>query len=133
MIPSVENLMSKKIISIAAEKSVLKAAEEMAGNEIGSLLVTRKGDYVGIITEVDIVRKVVAKGMSPANVSVVTVMSSPLITIEADQSVVDANDLMEQKKVRHIGVTKKGEIIGVLSVRDLLHPLWDMEQEASGF
>ncbi len=129
MIPSVEKLVSKKIFSIAEEKSVLEAAEEMAGNEIGSLLVTREGIYVGIITEVDIVRKVVAKEMSPAQVSVATVMASPLITIEANQSVVDANDLMEQRKVRHLGVTRKGEIIGVLSVRDLLHPLY-VEQEA---
>ena len=59
-------------------------------------------------------------------------MASPLITIEANESVVDANDLMEQKKVRHLGVTRKGEIIGILSVRDLLHPLY-VEQEASGF
>ena len=132
MIPSVEKLVSKKIFSISEEKSVLEAAEEMAGNEIGSLLVTRKGNYVGIITEVDIVRKVVAKGISPAQDSVATVMASPLITIEANESVVDANDLMEQKKVRHLGVTRKGEIIGILSVRDLLHPLY-VEQEASGF
>ena len=132
MIPSVEKLVSKKIFSISEEKSVLEAAEEMAGNEIGSLLVTREGSYVGIITEVDIVRKVVAKEMSPAHVSVATVMASPLITIEANESVVDANDLMEQKKVRHLGVTRKGEIIGVLSVRDLLHPLY-VEQETSGF
>lgn len=132
MIPSVEKLVSKKIFSISDQKSVLEAAEEMAGNEIGSLLVTRKGRYVGIITEVDIVRKVVAKGISPDDVSVATVMASPLITIEASESVVDANDLMEQKKLRHLGVTRKGEIVGVLSVRDLLHPLY-VEQEASGF
>lgn len=132
MIPSVEKLMSKGVCSIASERSVKEAAEKMTENKIGSLLVIRKGGYVGIITEVDIVRKVVAKGIDPSTLSVGKAMASPLITIEADQSVVDANDLMEQENVRHIGVTKKGKIIGVVSVRDFFHPLW-MEQEASGF
>lgn len=59
-------------------------------------------------------------------------MTFPLITIEANQSVIDANDLMEPEKVRHLVVTRKGEIVGILSVRCLLHPLYG-EQEASGF
>jgi CBS domain-containing protein len=81
---------------------------------------------------------VVAKGIDPAATTVRTVMTSPLITIEADRSVLDANDLMEQKKIRHIGVTRNGKIIGMVSIRDFLHPLdvkeqADVEQKASGF
>lgn len=132
MIPVVEALMSKKIYSIASEKSVLEGAKEMARREIGSLLVIREGEYIGIITEVDILRKVVAKGVDPAAVSVEAVMTSPLITVEADLPVVDANDVMEKKKVRHLGVTRDRKIIGVVSVRDFLHPL-EIEQEASRF
>jgi CBS domain-containing protein len=132
MVPVVEKLMSKKIYSIAAEKSVLEGAKEMARKKIGSLLVTGEGKYIGIITEVDILREVVAKEIDPATVSVETVMTSPLITVEADLPVIDANDVMERKKVRHLGVTRDREVIGVVSVRDFLHPL-DMEQESSRF
>jgi CBS domain-containing protein len=132
MIPAVEKLMTPEIYSITSERSVKAAAEEMAESEIGSLLVNREGDYIGIITEGDIVRKVVAKGMDPSTLSVEKAMTSPLITIEVDRSIVDANDLMEKKKVRHLGVTKKGKIIGVISVRDLLQPLYK-EQKMTGF
>lgn len=137
MLPAIEKLMSTKIYSIGSEKNVRSAAEEMARNQIGSLLVTQEGNYTGIITEVDIIRKVVAKGIDPAATTVRTVMTSPLITIEADRSVLDANDLMEQKKIRHIGVTRNGKIIGMVSIRDFLHPLSveqpSAEQKASGF
>jgi len=138
MLPTVEKLMTTKIYSIGSEMNVRHAAEEMARNRIGSLLVTQEGNYTGIITEVDIIRKVVAKGIDPAATPVKTVMTSPLITIEADRSVLDANDLMERKKIRHIGVTRNGKIIGMVSIRDFLHPLdvkeqADVEQQASGF
>lgn len=137
MLPTIEKLMSTKIYSIGSEKNVRSAAEEMARNQIGSLLVTQEGNYTGIITEVDIIRKVVAKGIDPAATTIRTVMTSPLITIEADRSVLDANDLMEQKKIRHIGVTRNGKIIGMVSIRDFLHPLSveqpSAEQKASGF
>jgi signal-transduction protein with cAMP-binding, CBS, and nucleotidyltransferase domain len=131
MFPTVEDLTSKKIYSIQPRKSVLEAAEEMALKEIGSLLVKYDESYIGIITEVDIIRKVVAKRRDPATLFVETVMTSPLITIEADRSVVEANDVMEQQKIRHLGVTKNGVVIGLVSVRDFLHPL-NLKQ-AGGF
>lgn len=138
MLPTIEKLMSTQIYSIGSERSVRHAAEEMARNQVGSLLITQEGSYVGIITEVDIIRKVVAKGIDPAATSVKTVMTSPLITIEADRSVLEANDLMEEKKIRHIGVTRNGKIVGIVSIRDFLHPLAveqpsDAERRASGF
>jgi CBS domain-containing protein len=131
MLPTIEHLISGKIYSITSEKSVREAAEEMARKKIGSLLVLHEGAYIGILTEVDIIRKVVAEGIDPAALSVKKIMTSPVITIEADRSVVDANDLMEKKKIRHLAVTRNGVIIGLVSIRDFLHPL-DVEQ-ASGF
>jgi CBS domain-containing protein len=123
MIPSVEGLMTKMTVAVTPETSVEECAIEMARKEIGSLLVKKGGEYIGIITEVDILRKVVAQRRSPSSVSVEEVMVAPLITIEADQSLVDANMLMEKRRVRHLGVCRYGEVIGMISVRDLLHPL----------
>lgn len=137
MLPNIEKLMSRKIYSIDSQRTVRHAAETMARNRIGSLLVAEEGDYIGIITEVDIIRKVVAKGLDPDTTPVRTVMSAPLVTIEADQPIVDANDLMERKQIRHLGVTRNGKVIGMVSIRDFLHPLnlgeSEIERRASNF
>jgi len=114
--------MTKKTCAVSPETSIEDCAIEMADREIGSLLVKRDADYIGIITEVDILRKVVAKKRLPTSVTVEEVMAAPIFTIEADQSLVDANMLMEEKKVRHLGVCRYGELVGMISVRDLLHP-----------
>ncbi len=121
---SVEKLMSDKIFSIDATKNIRQAANEMADKGTGSLLIAQGGEYVGIITEVDIVRKIVGKGINPATVTVTEVMSSPVLSVDVSQSLMEANDLMEQNKIRHVGVTRQGSIVGILSVRDLLHPVY---------
>jgi CBS domain-containing protein len=132
MIPQVERFMTMKIAAIGAERNISEAAKEMATNAIGSLLVTREGTYVGIITEADIVRKVIAKQLDPSGILVRHVMQFPLVTIEADRTVMEANDLMESKGIRHLAVTRAGVVIGVFSVRDLLRPLY-MEEMAGFF
>lgn len=132
MIPLVERFMTMKIAAIGAEQNISEAAKEMATHEIGSLLVTREGTYVGIITETDMVRKVIAKQLDPSGILVWQVMHFPLITIEADKTVMEATDLMESEKIRHLAVTRGGEVIGIFSVRDLLRPLY-MEEMAGFF
>lgn len=132
MIPLVERFMTTKINTIDAEQNIAEAAKEMANHGIGSLLVTREGAYVGIVTEADVVRKVISKQLDPAGILVWQVMQFPLITIEADKTVMEANDLMESEKIRHLAVTRGGEVIGIFSVRDLLRPLY-MEEMAGFF
>lgn len=132
MIPQVERFMTMKINAIGADQTLSKAAKEMATHAVGSLLVTGEGGYVGIITEADLVRKVIAKERDPSGILVGEVMQSPLVTIEADKTVMEANDLMEAKGIRHLAVTRGGEVIGVFSVRDLLRPIY-MEEMAGFF
>lgn len=132
MIPQVERFMTLRIHAISFDKSVAEGAKEMAAHEIGSLLVTRDGAYVGIISDVDIVRKTVAKRLDPDATPVAQIMRTPLVTIEADRTVLEANDLMETHGIRHLAVTRGGEVIGLFSVRDLLRPLY-MEEMAGFF
>jgi CBS domain-containing protein len=120
----VERLMTEKPLSIEGGKSVRDLATEMTQKKIGSLLVTKQKKYVGIVTEVDIVRKVVSNVTDPMAITVESIMTSPIITIESDRSVMEANNLMEEKQIRHLPVTRDGEIVGILSVRDLLHPVY---------
>ncbi|MFQ5543810.1 MAG: cyclic nucleotide-binding/CBS domain-containing protein [Nitrospiria bacterium] len=139
MIPIISTLMTEHIYSITAEKSVQEGAEEMASENIGSLLVEQKGKYIGMITEVDIIRKVVAKKREPSSVTISEVMAAPIVTIGHDQTIIEAHDLMEEQQIRHLAVTRYGEIIGIVSVRDFLHPIFiekgseDLVQKASGF
>jgi len=123
MIPTIQTLMSKSLSAIDAAKSVEEAAEQMARLRTGSLLVRRDDDFVGMITDVDIVRKAVAKRLKPSRLRVEEVMSAPLITIRTDQSILEANALMEKHHLRHLGVTQFGRVVGVVSVRDFLHPI----------
>ena len=122
MIP-VKLVMRKEILSTNVKTPVRKAAKLMDDRRIGSLIIKRGRDNVGILTESDIVQKVVAVGLDPATTPVGDVMSTPLITIEAKESVVDADELMERHHIRHLVVMEKGKVAGVVSVRDLLFPL----------
>lgn len=123
MVP-VKQIMSKVLLKIDSQSTIQEAAKVMKRERVGSILVTQGDQVSGIITETDIVQKLVAANLDPVNTRVEMVMSSPLLTIEADRSVSEANDLMDRKHVRHLGVTEAGKIVGMISVRDLLHPLY---------
>jgi len=89
--------------------------------KIGALLVLEEdGRYIGIISETDLVRKVLAAEREPSQVLVSEVMMAPIITIEIDRSAHEASDLMAERAIRHLAVTEDGRIVGMLSVRDLL-------------
>jgi len=75
------------------------------------------------VTEPDIVRDVVGAERNPALIHVEEVMSFPVIEIEERSPLTEAADLMERHATRHLAVTKSGELVGVVSVRDLLHPV----------
>ncbi len=79
----------------------------------------------GIVNETDMVRKVTAKDISPAVIQVEQVMSTPVISIDRTQPITKADELMDRHHTRHLGVTENGRIIGILSVRDLLHPIYE--------
>jgi signal-transduction protein with cAMP-binding, CBS, and nucleotidyltransferase domain len=99
---------------------VLEAAQTMAEKRIGSLLVLEAEKIAGIVTETDLVRKVIAAGLSSSNTSVKTVMNSPLIQIDINRTVRDASRLMAEARIRHLTVTEDNKVVGLLSVRDLV-------------
>jgi CBS domain-containing protein len=114
-------MMSRRIFSVPPSARVVEAARILRDSKIGSLLVSGEHDhYIGIVSETDLVRKVVAAEQDPSRVLVSEVMTAPLITIEIDRSAHDASDLMAERGIRHLAVTDDGRIVGMLSVRDLL-------------
>jgi len=117
---TVGKLMTRDLSFIHEEASIQEAARSMHAKRIGSLLVGKEGDFLGIITETDVVQAVAEQPEAVARLTVKGVMSSPIITVERTMSPHYARDLMADRKIRHLGVTQDGKIIGVISVRDLL-------------
>jgi CBS domain-containing protein len=120
---TVDKLMTRNLVDIPAGTSAIEAAKLMKQRKVGSVFVKQEDRIVGIVTEPDIVRKVVGAERIPYYVPVEDIMSSPVIGIDARRPITEAADLMEQHGTRHLAVLKAGSIVGVLSVRDLLHPV----------
>ncbi|HXC61083.1 MAG TPA: CBS domain-containing protein [Nitrospiria bacterium] len=113
-------LVNRKIQAVKQDTTIREAAELMKRQRIGSLLVEKDGQYVGIVTETDIVRKAAAQGLDLKKEKVITIASSPVITLDIYRTPQDAHDLMGEVGVRHLGISDKGKVIGIVSVRDLL-------------
>ena len=116
----VGQLVKKELVSVQMGTTIAAAAAVMKQQAIGSVLVERQGDFIGIVTESDIVRKVVGLNRLPERIFVEEIMSTPIIGIEGSSPIYEAADLMASHQTRHLAVTKRGTIIGVVSVRDLL-------------
>jgi CBS domain-containing protein len=113
-------LMQTTVETIASERTVLEATQTMAEKRIGSLLVLEAGEMVGIVTEADVVQKVIADGLPARSTSVRAVMNAPLIQIDINDSARDASRLMAEKRIRHLAVTEDNKVVGLLSLRDLV-------------
>jgi CBS domain-containing protein len=111
----------EKLKVIDRDGTVRQSAELMQTHSIGSLLVVKGEDVVGIVTDRDLARRAMARGLDPERTSVEKIMSAPVLQIDAEASLLDANDLMAEKKVRHLGVQRDGKLIGLVSVSDLLN------------
>lgn len=120
---TVKDVMTTPIITVDAKSSVREAAEVMSGNRIGCIIITDKGKHVGIVTERDMVQRVLAKGLDASRVKMTEIMSQPLITTEADTSIVDAIRMMDKKEIRRLLVVEKGKVVGIATQRDLLRAL----------
>ena len=127
---AVKDFMHRYLEVIPQDTTVTAAAERMGARRIGCLLVEsddpKRGPF-GIMTETDLVRKVLTRGLDPTVTTVDRVMVSPILTIAGDRSMLDASQLMEANHVRHLCVVEAGEIVGIMSVRDLVRSFVDAE------
>lgn len=108
------------VISVRPTDSVLHAANLMNERGIGGLLVLEGEDPVGIFTERDVLRRVVAGGRDPAATRVGEVMSAPVTSCEPDLTLEDGAALMTQRRIRHLPVREGGRLSGVVTIGDLL-------------
>jgi signal-transduction protein with cAMP-binding, CBS, and nucleotidyltransferase domain len=113
-------LMQTSIETIDSDVPVRQAAQHMAHKKIGALLVRQNGALKGIVTERDLVQKVLSEEEDANSLLVKAVMNHPLIDIDINRTIHDASDLMAEKWIRHLPVTENRNIVGILSVRDLI-------------
>ncbi|MBS3165236.1 CBS domain-containing protein [Candidatus Woesearchaeota archaeon] len=116
----VGDAMTKKPITVPPSITVEECARIMAEKHIGSMIIIEKGRAKGIVTEQDIVRKVIAPGKSPAKTPLGDIMVTELVTVAPDSDVYDALVLMREHNIRHLPVVHKDEMVGFLTMKDVL-------------
>ncbi len=117
----VKDVMSSPVTTIHENDTVFKAAKLMEKNEIGCVIVTDKNEKpMGIITEKDMIKRVLAKNVLPSTIKTGKIMTSPLITVEADETLQEAARKMSKLNLRRLGVVYKGDLMGVITGKDIL-------------
>jgi signal-transduction protein with cAMP-binding, CBS, and nucleotidyltransferase domain len=117
----VRDVMSNPVITMDEDEASNKAAVKMDMNDVGAVIVTNKaGKSIGIITERDLVIRVLAKNIKPDTVKAKEIMTTPLVTIEPEATISDAARRMTRLDIRRLGVIYKGNLLGIISSKDIL-------------
>jgi CBS domain-containing protein len=120
----------RMIVSIDSKAKAREAAKLMVEKRIGSLIANRDGLPFGIVTERDLVDKIVAGASDPSKVTVGEMMTAPLVTIDASAPLIDAARRMVEKRVKRLIVTEHDKIIGIVSQTDLVQSMTDFQKLA---
>ncbi len=117
----VRDVMSSPVVTMDEDESSNKAAANMDMHDLGAVIVTNKaGKSIGIITERDLVIRVIAKNLKPDTVKAKEIMTTPLVTIEPEATISDAARRMTRLDIRRLGVIYKGNLVGIISSKDIL-------------
>ncbi len=120
----VANVMSHRVVTIEPEATVAQAASKMRENEVDALIVVEDNKPIGIITERDLVYRVLAE-QRDLSTKVREVMTKGLITIKTHTTLGEAARLMLDHGIRHLPVTdEEGNLVGMLSMRDIVRAVW---------
>ncbi len=129
---SVRSILDKKggrLWSVAPETSVYHALELMSEHDVGALMVISGGKLQGVFSERDYARKVILLGKSSRDTTVREIMTSPAITVRPAQTVDECMQLMTGMRIRHLPVVDAGEVLGVVSIGDLVNWTIQSQQE----
>ena len=120
------------ITVIGHTRKIIDAVQIMAEKDIGSILVDKDNEICGILTERDILKKIVALGKDPSAVTVEQVMSTDLLSIDANASILDASDMLKEHNIRRLPVKEDGRIVGMVTARNVgqqVHDYYKMVAE----
>ncbi len=117
----VRDIMSSPVITMDENAASNLAAAAMDKNDLGCVIITNKaGKSIGIITERDLVIRVLSKNLKPDSVKAKEIMTTPLVTIEPDATISEAARRMNRLDVRRLGVIYKGNLVGIITSKDVL-------------
>lgn len=119
-----------QVVCVTEQTPVLEVIRLMAEHGIGSVLVMRGEELVGIATERDYARKVILKGRSSQDTPVADIMSSPVLTVGPGEDIRRCMQIVTDKRIRHLPVVEGGAVVGLISIGDLLKwVIREQEQE----
>ena len=119
---------SEALVIVSPDATVREALELMAAREVGAVLVVRYGHLVGLMSERDYARKVILKGKASHDTAVREIMTERVMYVEPERTVSECLALMSDKRIRHLPVLEAGELVGIISIGDLVKAIID-EQE----
>jgi CBS domain-containing protein len=128
---TVRNLLNFKgdqVWTTTPEMPVIEALKLMGEKEIGALVILEDDQVVGIFTERDYARKLILQGRASKNTRVKDVMSSPVISVKPQQSLLECMSLMTKQRIRYLPVMEQGQLKGILSIGDVLHAVIDDQE-----
>jgi CBS domain-containing protein len=125
----VRDVASSAVVVVGPEHTVRDAARMMAQHHVGSAVVTDAEQLAGILTERDVLKQV-ARGSDPDSTTVADMMTRDVVTVGPDWDLIEAAEEMARRRIRHLVVFEGGQLLGVLSVRDVLpHLLPERQSE----
>jgi signal-transduction protein with cAMP-binding, CBS, and nucleotidyltransferase domain len=110
----------REVLSVDADATVFDAAQRMIDANVGAMLVSVRGRITGIVTERDYLRRVTLEGRADRDTPVREIMSSPLIVISPDTTIDECMALMTEQRIRHLPVAEHGDVVGVISIGDVV-------------
>lgn len=119
----------RNVWHVSPDTCVYDAIEMMAEKHVGALMVVAEDKLVGVVSERDYARKVILQGKSSKQTQVKEVMTSPAIFVTPEQTVEDSMRIMTDKHIRHLPVVENGEILGVVSIGDLVKWMISAQQQ----
>ncbi len=117
----VREVMSSPVISANPEENIKDISRKMVEGKVGSVIIISEGKPLGVVTDGDIIKKVVSMDLTPSSVKAGQIMTSPLITIKAESYIMDAAKLMNKYGIKRLGVTYRDELVGVISMTDIIY------------
>jgi CBS domain-containing protein len=121
MTAPVEKLMSERVVTIDATSSAFDAAREIMDRDIGCVVVLKEKKLVGIVTKGDILKEAVMKRLDPSTLNVERIMSHPVLTIGAKNTLIEASNLMSNENLSKLPVVNSnGELVGIITSSDII-------------
>ena len=109
-----------ELLKIDGGAPVIEAVKRMVDANVGSLLVTEDDDIVGIVTERDYLRRVALEGRDENEAAVSEIMSAPLVVVSPETTIEECMALMTERRIRHLPVVEDEEVVGLVSIGDLV-------------